>query len=58
MNHLDDDLDDSDELLGRLVAEYSKKINRLRGALLWISEHSSDPQIVQRALHELKRQAR
>jgi len=51
--------DDTDEeLLGRLVSEYSKKINRLRAALLWVSEHSSDPQIVQRALHELKHQAR
>jgi hypothetical protein len=49
---------DDDELLGRLVAEYSHKITRLREALLWVSEHSSDPQIVQRAVHELKRQAR
>jgi hypothetical protein len=50
--------DDNEELLGRLVAEYSEEINRLREALLWVSEHSNDPQIVQRALHELKRQTR
>jgi hypothetical protein len=50
--------DTEDELLGRLVAEYSEEINRLRAALLWVSQHSIDPQIVQRSLHELKRQAR
>jgi len=50
-----DDDDTDNELLGRLVAEYSKKITRLREALLWVSEHSSDLKAVDRALHELKR---
>ena len=49
---LDDDEDDV--LLGRLVAEYSEKINKLRAALLWIGKHSKDPQVVERVLRELE----
>jgi hypothetical protein len=49
MNHPDDD----EELLGRLVAEYSEEINRLRAALRWVFEHSSDPRAADRALQAL-----
>ena len=49
--------DTDDEVLGRLVAEYSEEINQLRKALLWFAEHR-DPRVAQRALRELKRQAR
>lgn len=45
--------DEDDQLLGRLIAEYSEQINGLRAALVWISEHSSDPRACERALREL-----
>jgi hypothetical protein len=44
---------DEDNALGRLVAEYSGKINELRRALLWIREHSNDPAVIRRCEKEL-----
>jgi len=41
------------ELLGQLVAEYSEEINRLRSALRWVFDHSSDPRAADRALQAL-----
>jgi hypothetical protein len=42
-----------DDALGGLVAEYSRKINELRRALLWIREHSNDPAVVRCCEKEL-----
>ena len=47
--------DDETELLGRLMAEYSDKINQLRAGLLWIYENSDDSMIINRAFRELRR---